>query len=403
MPIFAAEKTLYNMEQLQIYFDKLLRETSVSFHRYMYNVIDWDARMLGIVGPRGVGKTTLVLQHIKEQLPRKEALYVTAEDLYFSTHHLVDLADTFARSGGHYLFIDEIHKYKDWSRELKLIYDYHAELHVVFTGSSVLDIIEGLSDLSRRTLMYQMQGLSFREYLMLFHHIELPVYTLEAILAHQVELPLGFLPMQHFPDYLSRGYYPFSASDDNYSEYIRQIVSVTLENDIPQYAELTVSTARKLKQLLGIIVQSAPFKPNFTSIGSQIGVSRNNVSDLCAYIEKAGLIAQLRDATKGVLGLGKVEKVYLDNPTLMYAIGQSHAEIGNVRETFFFNQMRICHGVSASPVSDFLVDERYTFEVGGRSKKQRQIQGLPNAYVVKDDIETGFANVIPLWNFGLMY
>ena len=285
------------MEQLQSKFDKLLRETTVSFHRYMYDVIDWDVRMLGIVGPRGVGKTTLVLQHIKEQLPRNETLYVTAEDLYFSTHHLVDLADSFARSGGHYLFIDEIHKYKDWSRELKLIYDYHAELHVVFTGSSVLDIIEGLSDLSRRTLWYQMQGLSFREYLMLFHHTRLPVYTLEAILAHQVDLPLGFLPMQHFPDYLRRGYYPFSVSDDNYDEYIRQIVNVTLENDIPQYDELTVSTARKLKQLLGVIVQSAPFKPNFTSLGSQIGVSRNNVSDLCAYIEKSGLIAQLRDAT----------------------------------------------------------------------------------------------------------
>ena len=391
------------MERLQEHFDKLLRETSVAFHRYLYNGIDWNARMLGIVGPRGVGKTTLVLQHIKEQLPRQDALYVTAEDLYFSSHHLVDLADAFARRGGRFLFIDEIHKYKDWSRELKLIYDYHAELHVVFTGSSVLDIVEGMSDLSRRARMYQMQGLSYREYLALFQHIEMPVFRFENILAHQVELPSGFLPLRYFSDYLTRGYYPFTISSNDYSDYIRQVVNVTLENDIPQYTEMSVSTARKLKQLLAIIAQSAPFKPNFTSLGSQIGISRNNIADLCSYIEKTGLIAQLRDSTGGILGLGKVDKIYLDNPTLIYALGQTRAETGTVRETFFFNQLRLNHQICASPVSDFLVDNRYTFEVGGKSKKQRQIQGLPEAYVVKDGIETGSNNVIPLWMFGFLY
>ena len=391
------------MERLQSNFDKLLRETTTDFHRYMFDAINWDARMIGLVGPRGVGKTTLVLQHIKEELPRDKTLYVTAEDLYFSSHHLVDLADGFARVGGQYLFIDEIHKYKDWSRELKLIYDYHAELHVVFTGSSVLDIVEGLSDLSRRARMYQMQGLSYREYLSMFHKIELPVYTLEQIIGQQVSLPSGFLPLQHFKDYLCRGYYPFSATDDDFASYIRQVVNITLENDIPQYAELTAATVRKLKQLLAIIAQSAPFKPNFTAIGGQIGISRNIVADLCAYVEKSGLIAQLRESTGGMMALGKVEKVYLDNTVLIHVLGDPAVEVGTIRETFFFNQTRLLHQVTSSPSSDFLIDGRFTFEVGGKKKKQRQIQGLADAYVVKDDIETGYGNIIPLWMFGLLY
>lgn len=199
----------HKMEQLQATFDKLLRETSTTFHRYMYNRINWDARMIGLMGPRGVGKTTLVLQHIKEQLPRKDSLYVQAEDFYFASHRLTELADSFAKMGGKYLFIDEIHKYKDWARELKLIYDYHSELHVMFTGSSVLDIAKGAFDLSRRALMYEMQGLSYREYLELFHGIHFPVCTLEQLMQQEVNIPNGFLPLEHFADYLQRGYYPF--------------------------------------------------------------------------------------------------------------------------------------------------------------------------------------------------
>ena len=391
------------MEHLQANFDKLLRNTTTDFHRYMFSSINWDAQMIGIVGPRGVGKTTLVLQHIKEELQRKESLYVTAEDLYFSTHHLVNLADEFARTGGRNLIIDEIHKYKDWSRELKLIYDYHPEMHVVFTGSSVLDIVEGLSDLSRRARMYHMQGLSYREYLALFHKINIPVYSLEQVINQQVELPKGFLPLQYFNDYMQKGYYPFSAQDDDFASYIRQVVNVTLENDIPQYAELTAATARKLKQLLGIIAQSAPFKPNFTAIGGQINISRNVVADFCTYIEKSGLISQLREPTGGIMALGKVEKIYLDNPVLIHVLGDPMVEIGTIREAFFFNQTRLLHKVCSSPAADFLVDGKYTFEVGGKKKKQRQIQGLSDAFVVKDDIETGYGNIIPLWVFGLLY
>lgn len=390
------------MQKLQATFDKLLRETSTNFHRYMYSQINWDMRMIGLVGPRGIGKTTLVLQHIKEQLPRKEALYVQAEDFYFVSHRLIDLADEFARLGGKYLFIDEIHKYKEWSRELKLIYDYHSELHVVFTGSSVLDISKGAYDLSRRALTYEMQGLSYREYLQLFHGITLPVYSLDQLLRHEVEIPDGFLPLRYFSDYLHHGYYPFGNGDDIY-RYVQQVINATLETDIPQYAELTVATARKLKRLLAIIAQSAPFKPNMSQIGGQLEISRNSIADLCVLLEKSGLIGQLRTSTQGIQGLGKIDKIYLDNPALIYVLGTLNVEIGTVRETFFFNQTRIISSVTSSPVSDFLVDGLYTFEVGGRKKKQRQLQNIHDGYVVKDDIETGYGNIIPLWMFGMLY
>lgn len=389
------------MEQLQATYHKLLRETTTTFHRYMYDRINWDAHMIGLMGPRGIGKTTLVLQHIKEQLPQKESLYVQAEDFYFASHRLTELADAFAKIGGKYLFIDEIHKYKDWARELKLIYDYHAELHVVFTGSSVLDIAKGAYDLSRRALMYEMQGLSYREYLELFHGIHFPLCSLQQILQQEVEIPTGFLPLQYFADYLQRGYYPFA--DGDMRQYIQQVVNATIEMDIPQYAELSVSTARKLKRLLAIIAQSAPFKPNMSQIGGQLEVSRNNVADLCAYLEKAGLISQLRTSTQGIQGLGKVDKIYLDNPTLIYTLGFPNVEIGTVRETFFFNQTRSLMSVTVSPLSDFLIDGKYTFEVGGKKKKQNQLQGIENGYVVKDDIETGYGNILPLWMFGMLY
>lgn len=390
------------MQRLQATFDKLLRETTTIFHRYMYDRINWDARMIGLMGPRGIGKTTLVLQHIKEQLPRQASLYVQAEDFYFASHHLTDLADEFARTGGKYLFIDEIHKYKDWSRELKLIYDYHSELHIVFTGSSVLDIAKGAFDLSRRALTYEMQGLSYREYLQLFHDISFPVCDIEQLLRQEVELPAGFLPLQYFSDYLKRGYYPFG-DDDDIGRYVQQVVNATIETDIPQYAELSVATTRKLKRLLGIIAQSAPFKPNMSQIGGQLGVSRNNIADLCVLLEKSGLIGLLRTSTRGMLGLGKVDKVYLDNPSLIYALGEPNVEIGTVRETFFFNQSRQLNSVTSSPVSDFIIDDKYTFEVGGRKKKQHQLQNIENGYVVKDDIETGYGNIIPLWMFGMLY
>lgn len=389
------------MDRLQERFNKLIKETTSGFHRYMYDRINWESRMIGLTGPRGVGKTTLILQHIKENVPRASALYVTAEDFYFADNKLVDLADRFVKMGGEYLYIDEIHKYKNWSKELKLIYDYHPKLNVVFTGSSVLDINKGASDLSRRAVMYRMQGLSFREYLKLFHAIDIGRYGLKEILAHEVVTADDFRPLVFFKEYLARGYYPFALEQD-FDLKLQQILNQTLETDIPQYADMNVSTGRKLKQLLAIIAKSVPFKPNITSIATALSSSRNSIADYCLYIEEAGLLSQLRDATGGIRGLGKVDKIYLDNTNLIYNLGRDTVEIGNVRETFFFNQMRVSHDVISSSVSDFQINN-LTFEVGGKNKKQRQLQGVEDGFVVKDDIETGYLNVIPLWQFGLEY
>jgi len=389
------------MEKLFEQFHKLIRETNTGFFRYIYTEINWKNRMIGLIGPRGVGKTTLVLQHIKKNLNPEETLYVTAEDFYFADNKLVDLADAFVKRGGKYLFVDEIHKHKEWSKELKLIYDYHPELHVVFTGSSVMDIKKGASDLSRRAVMYNLQGLSFREYLQLFHQTAVRSYSLDEVLAHKAELPGVKHPLPLFEDYLKRGYYPF-ALEENFELKLQQIVNQTLETDIPLFAGMNISTGRKLKQLLAIIAKSVPFKPNMTSIANALSASRNNIADYCLFIEEAGMIAQLRDATGGIKGLGKVDKIYLDNTNLIYSLANDNSNTGNIRETFFLNQLRVKYDVIVSPIADFMIGD-YTFEVGGKNKGLKQIQGMDKAFIVKDDIELGYLNTIPLWQFGLTY
>lgn len=389
------------MEQLYSAYKQLLKTVDVGFVRYMYGQIKWEGRMLGLVGPRGVGKTTMLLQHIKLQLPIEKTLYVSADNLYFVDHTLVELADRFVKLGGEHLIIDEIHKYSGWSRELKQIYDTHPDLQVIFTGSSILDIYKGVADLSRRAPIYEMQGLSFREYLYLFHRIEVPVYTMDDILTHKAEIPGVAHPLPLFADYLKRGYYPFGR-DEDYERELEQVIYQTMEGDIPQYAMMNVSTGRKLRQLLVIISKSVPFKPVMTKLAEMIGVSRNQLGDYLLYMERAGMIAQLRDDTGGIRGLGKIEKVYIDNTNLAYVLGNNATDIGNLRETFFFNQMRVNNDVISSSKADFVIGGR-TFEVGGKGKGQKQIADSTEGYIVKDDIETGYLNVIPLWTFGLNY
>ena len=322
------------------YMKEELRRTPTSFLRYMYNRILWQARMVGLVGPRGVGKSTMVKQHILRQPDRERWLYISADNLYFYNHTLTGLADEWVKENGEHLIIDEVHKYKGWSRELKQIYDTHPELQIIFTGSSILDIHQGAADLSRRALVFQMQGLSFREYLKMSKDIELPTYSLEEILNQKVELPLDFHPLPYFREYLSKGYYPFS-EQPGYELLLQQIMNQTLEVDIPQYAGMNVSTSRKLARLLAILSESAPYKPNMSNLTVELKVSKNDLPDYLVYLEKAGMISQLRDETGGFRGLGKVEKIFIDNTNLMYALKGSRANIGSVRETFFYNQMRV--------------------------------------------------------------
>ncbi len=389
------------MRTLYQKYGRLLQNTTTDFKRYLYEKVSWDSRMIGIIGARGVGKTTMILQYIKENLDSKKALYVSADDIYFSNNKLIDLADDFYKNAGEYLFIDEIHKYTDWSRELKNIYDSFPELKVVFTGSSILDILKGSADLSRRAIIYTLHGLSFREYLNLFHHYEIEVYSLKQIINNEVELKDIKHPLPLFNDYLHRGYYPFGLENEM-NLRLGQIIIHTLETDIPQYANLNVGTSRKLKRLLSIIAESVPFKPNFSKIAEIIGVSRNSIYDYFFYMERAGLIGQLRNETSGIRGLGKVDKVYLENTNIIFNLVGDKSNVGNIRETFFFNQMRVNNDVTSSKKADFVIDN-YTFEVGGKNKQSKQIEKDGNSFLVKDEIEFGYRNVIPLWAFGVNY
>ena len=389
------------MEQLYEFFTRKLKSTPTDFLRYKYNQIKWQGRFWGLVGPRGVGKSTMLLQYIKLHLNIKDTLYVSADQLYFSEHKLVELADHFVKMGGKHLFIDEIHKYEGWSRELKQIYDSYDDLQVVISGSSILDIYKGLADLSRRVPIYHMQGLSFREYLRLFHQIETPVYSLEDILAHKAVIPGVEHPLPLFQDYLRKGYYPFG-KDEEFEMELLQVITQTMEVDIPQHLLANISLGRKLKSLLLVVAKSVPFKPVMQRLADATGISRNDMPSYLIYMERAGMIAQLRDATGSLRGLGKVEKLYLDNTNLIYALSPDKADIGNVRETFFMNQTRVANEVISSPISDFEIDGK-TFEIGGRKKGQKQIQDAAEGYIVKDDLENGYANTIPLWAFGLNY
>ena len=389
------------MNDLYEFFNRKLSKTPTTFLRYKYHQIKWNGRFFAIVGPRGVGKSTMLLQYIKLNLDTADTLYVSADHLYFSRHKLVELADFFAKMGGKHLFIDEIHKYNDWSRELKQIYDSFDDLQIVVSGSSILDIYKGLADLSRRMPVYEMQGLSFREYLHLFHNIKVPAYNIDQILSNKVSLPGIDHPLPLFRDYLRRGYYPFG-NDEEFELELMQVVNQTMETDIPQYLRTNISIGRKLKSLMMVIAKSVPFKPVMQKLAEATGISRNDISDYLTYMEKVGMIAQLRNATGGIRGLGKVEKLYIDNTNLIYTLAPDNADTGNVRKTFFMNQMRVMNEILSSSTADFEIGNKI-FEIGGRKKGQKQLQNASEGYIVKDDIESGYANVVPLWAFGLNY
>jgi predicted AAA+ superfamily ATPase len=389
------------MEYLYELFRGLIDLTDTTHLRYLHGEVEWSSRLTAIVGARGVGKTTMLLQHIKLHHNLGDTLYVNADDLYFTENRLFDLASAFYKNGGKHLFIDEIHKYAQWSKEVKMMYDYFPDLQIVFTGSSILDIYKGSDDLSRRALTYNLSGMSFREYINMSQGLQLPAYSLSDIVKNKVEIPGITHPLPLFKSYLQGGYYPFY-KDVGYSERLRNVINLTLEIDIPMYANMNVATVKKMKQLLYVITQSVPFKPNFSKIAQMIDVHRNQVVDFLFYLEKAGMITQLRNSTKGIRLLGKVEKVYLNNTNLIYAIAEGTPDIGNIRETLFFNQMEVKNRVLSSDIADFMI-ENYTFEVGGRNKAQKQIAETENAYIVKDGIEMGYMNVIPLWAFGFNY
>lgn len=391
------------MEKLYELYTKKLKTVSTDFVRYLYDQINWESQLIVIMGARGVGKTTMVLQRILMTDSKRESLYISADNTFFAGNTLYDIATKFAQQGGRVLYIDEVHKYQDWSKEVKMMYDFLPDLKVVITGSSILELLRGTdADLSRRAIRYKLEGLSFREYLNFSLGLNIPAYSLEDILDGKVELPEEVkYPLAHFKEYLSKGYFPFFKQDDYYQR-LENVINQTMEVDIPTYARMNVSTARKLKQLLYVISRSVPFKPNFTEIGRAISSDRGTVADHMVYMEKSTLIRQLNFAPDGMDLVQKVDKIYLGNTCFIYALADEHPEIGNIRETFFYCAMCVNHKVTSSPTADFLL-KGHTFEVGGKSKKQKQIKNVRDAFVVKDDIENAYMNVIPLWTFGFNY
>jgi len=390
------------MDKLKQINNMQLDRADTRFVRYLHDEIKWDTRLVALLGARGVGKTTMLLQHIILSGQRGQSLLVFADDLYFANHTLVDLASDFYKEGGKYLYVDEIHKYRNWSTEIKNIYDQLPDLHVVYTGSSIMELEKGGADLSRRQLKYHLQGMSFREWLHLSKGIVLPVTPLDRLLAGEIDFPFSkYRPLPLFKEYLVNGYFPF-CGDPGYLDRIVSVVGQTLENDIPQFASMSVGTMHKLRSLMGIITQISPFKPNYSDLARDLEVNRADLKDMLFYLEKSGMIACVAPDDTGLSRLAKTEKIYLDNTNLVYALGGSQVDVGNLRETAFVMMTRVRNEVYTSPVSDFTIGD-FTFEVGGRKKGKKQLGAVDNGYVVKDDIEYATTGVIPLWALGLGY
>ena len=397
------------MEILLEQSERLVAATSTEYKRYLYNTIKWNSRLVGIKGARGTGKTTLLLQWIKElDLPADKAAYFSLDDLYFTVNSLKETVTQFYKNGGEVLVLDEVHKYKNWSLEIKNIYDFFPSLKIIFTGSSIIDISKQEGDLSRRALMYELPGLSYREYLFMQGIVELPALSLEDILFKNEKikkaLPKDFRPLEHFGNYLKYGYYPFGLEDETtVHQRINQLIRTIVEVDMAELKDFDIRNAKKLLQLVYVIAQQVPFKPNISNLATKTGIHRNSLNNYLHYLEQAKIISLLFPEGQSVAVLQKPEKIFLNNTTLLNALSAEESSVGTVRETFFLSQLVPFHKVNTPKKGDFLVNGKYTFEVGGKGKGQKQIAELENAWVVKDDIEFPVNKAIPLWMFGLLY
>lgn len=397
------------MEKLRRRHNTLIQQTETLFKRYLIGKLPWEERLIGIKGSRGVGKTTMLLQYIKEtyQLDTK-ALYLALDDLYFTENDLIDLVEEFVSKGGEHLFIDEVHKYKNWSIALKQIHDTYLNLRVVFTGSSLLEILNSRSDLSRRALVYEMQGLSYREFLNLHLNTDFEKLSLIDVLENHIELSANISskikPLKEFENYLKVGYFPFYAGNQElYFKRILEVINMILEIELPMLRNTDISIVSKIKQLLYIVSQSVPFKPNITSLANKIQITRKTLLEYLNYLNEAKLFHSIHKNTHGIGALQKPEKLFLDNTNYMFAIMEESPEKGNIRETFFLNQLSQGFAVTYPEHGDFLVENKFTFEIGGKNKTAKQITEIPNSFVAADEIEIGFENKIPLWLFGFLY
>lgn len=398
------------MDQLYEYQEELLAQVDDQFYRSLFSSLNWDERFFGITGLRGTGKTTMLLQFLKYKVQNQDgALYVTADHTWFYDHSLSDLARQFVKYGGKLLLVDEIHRYPEWSRELKNIYDGLPELQLIFTASSVLDILKGEADLSRRAITHELPGLSFREYLEFQHQQSYPTLSLNKLLDNPKKAAASVVgtikPLPAFKEYLRRGYFPFSTADhpNSFHQKLNQVINTVMEVDLQITEDYSSANTIKMKKLLGVIAESAPFEPNISKIAGRLGMGRDTVKTYLNNLEQARLLNLLIRSTKGIAALQKPDKIFLENTNFSHALKSDPAP-GTLRETFFINQLRNAgHKVELAKSGDFLIDEEMIFEIGGPSKDDSQIKNEKNAWLALDELEHPYLNRIPLWLFGFLY
>ncbi len=373
--------------------------------RYLYNQIDWTQKLIVILGYRGSGKTTLMLQYLSHS--KKKGVYFSLDDFYFETHRLVETVQQLYNKGYRLFLFDEVHRYMWWAKDLKQLYDDYSDIQIVASGSSILEISKGNADLSRRAVSYHLHGLSFREFLWFNKDIELPVLQLHEIIEKHHEISPDLLDKfnyaREFKNYLSYGYFPyFLQGTKSYFQKLQETISVVIDTDIAPFEELQYSTIRKMKRLLYVLSQSVPFTPNINKLSQNLETPRNTVLRLLDYLGNAQILYLLNSTSKTDSYLQKPEKVFLQNPNFINLFSDQKPNIGNIRETFFVNQLSAVHNLTSAKFGDFLVDDNYIFEVGGPSKTLEQIKGVPNSYLALD-MKNGTGNRIPLWLFGLLY
>lgn len=398
------------MEILIENFRQKIAKTELLFQRNKMEILKVNSRLIGIKGARGVGKTTMLLQFIKKYLAddMNSVLYVSLDNLWFSENKLNVMISNFSKRGGKFLFIDEVHKYNQWAVVLKNTYDDFPDLKVVFTGSSLLEILNARADLSRRADVFELQGLSFREFLNLQIGTQFEEITLEDILKNHEEMSKHIVsqikPLKYFDDYLKFGYYPFYKENESlFYSRLEEVINLIIEIELPLLRGVNIGYITKIKQMLLVIAQSAPFIPNISKLSERIGIRRETLLGYLQYLNDANLIFSAYKDVKGISILQKPDKIFLENTNLMFTLSGNTADTGNVRETFFVNQLKESHTIELSNHTDFLVDGKYSFEIGGKSKNKNQIRNLKNAFVAADNIEYGYENKIPLWLFGFIY
>ncbi|MFH2141258.1 MAG: AAA family ATPase [Bacteroidota bacterium] len=397
------------MENLKIKSDQLLTTVSMKFVRYLSVQVDWKWRFNGILGARGTGKTTLILQQLKQNHGTvKEAIYVSLDDLYFTGNSLIEFVQQFRNKGGRYLYIDEVHKYKNWALELKNIYDTYPDLFIVFTGSSIIDILKQNVDLSRRAVIYYLQGFSFREYLSFTLTDIIKAVSINDIISKHTIIASEIIekinPLNYFDDYLKYGYYPyFIESKKIYFRRLEQTMNQVLESDLNFLEGFDTKNTPKIKQLLYILSMNVPFKPNIVKLSEKTGIHRNTLVTYIHYLEKAQIINAVYPSGISTSILQKPEKIYLNNTNLSFMLAENVPDKGNLRETFFLNQLKTSHVVKIPKSGDFEINGAFIFEIGGKNKTFEQIKNEKNAFIVSDDILSGAYNKIPLWLFGFLY